>query len=107
MTRYTVPNYNDSFCRVILDGELFFFRFTYNVEGDFWTFGLWKDMDSVLFSTKMVPNIKLNAFITKEGLPKGSFYVISEVDQQITKDSFSSGAAYLAYVPENENLEVV
>ncbi|MBQ7445906.1 MAG: hypothetical protein IJS71_08260 [Clostridia bacterium] len=103
-TYYNIPTLNDSFNRQTVDGEQYYFRFTYNVEGDFWTFGLWADFDNLIFATKLVPNIPLNRAFSAEGMPKGTFYCLSEVTNVINKGAIMEGAATFAYVPEGEEL---
>ena len=36
-----VPDFNDSFSRVVLSGKEYLIRFSYNFEGDYWTFGIY------------------------------------------------------------------
>ena len=40
ITVITVPDYNDSFSRVVLAGKEYLIRFSYNFSGDYWTFGI-------------------------------------------------------------------
>ena len=39
ITVIQVPEYNDSFSRVVLNGKEYLIRFSYNYEGNYWTFG--------------------------------------------------------------------
>ena len=39
ITVIQVPEYNDSFSRVVLNGKEYLIRFSYNYEGNYWTLG--------------------------------------------------------------------
>ena len=41
ITVIQVPEYNDSFSRVVFSGKEYLIRFSYNYVGNYWTFGIY------------------------------------------------------------------
>ena len=67
-----VPEYNDSFSRVVLGRKEFLIRFSYNDSGNYWTFGMYdgnRNPNDTGF--KIVPNAPLYFFYQCHGLPDG------------------------------------
>ena len=63
ITVIQVPEYNDSFSRVVLNGKEYLIRFSYNYEGNYWTFGIYDGNRSpYVAGIKIVPNSPLNFF---------------------------------------------
>ena len=63
ITVITVPDYNDSFSRVVLAGKEYLIRFSYNFSGDYWTFGIFDhNRNPYVQGIKIVPNSPLNFF---------------------------------------------
>jgi len=95
----SVPNMNDSFSRVVLDGAQFLIRFTWNDTAQRWSFGLYNmQKEPLAAGIRMVPRFPLNLQIADEGFPTGIFGVYSKLDI-IGRDDFINGNATFAYIP--------
>ena len=97
MTTYSILPYENSFGRAVVGGKVFFFSFDYNSEGDFWSFGLWQNEKTLIYSTKLVKGIPLNAFFKIAGAPEGYFECVVKGDGELTKDAVLSGAVALIF----------
>lgn len=94
-----VPDMNDSLSRLVLNGQFFQIRFTYNDTKDYWSFGLYDDQDNpVAIGMKIVPGAVLNMFFGRTKLPKGVFGVITKLDR-IGRNDFQNGKAKFVFVP--------
>lgn len=94
----TVPNMNDSVSRIVLNGEQYGIRFTYNDTHDYWSFGLYDGLGNPLaIGIKIVPGIVLNMFFGVREMPKGVFYTRTKLDR-IGKDAFQCGDAHFAWL---------
>lgn len=103
-TVITPPDINDSFSRVVLDGKEYLIRFTYNDTNDYWTFGLYDGEQRPLAAgIKLVPNSPLNFFYQSNGLPDGTFGVLSDLDR-VGRRAFLDGKAKFVFIP-NQDLE--
>lgn len=103
-TVITPPDINDSFSRVVLDGKEYLIRFTYNDTNDYWTFGLYDGEQRPLAAgIKLVPNSPLNFFYQSNGLPDGTFGVLSDLDR-VGHRAFLDGKAKFVFIP-NQDLE--
>lgn len=92
-----VPDLNDSLSRVVLSGEYYQIRFTYNDTMDYWTFGLYNDQgEPIAIGIKIVPQAPLNLFFGVRELPDGVFGVFSSLDR-IGRDDFKDGKAKFIY----------
>lgn len=90
---------NDSFSRVVLCGTEYLIRFTYNAGGDYWTFGLYdQEKRPLVAGVKLVPNAPLNFFYQSNGLPDGTFGVISDLDR-VGRATFTEGKARFIFIP--------
>ena len=97
-----VPNLNDSMSRVVLDGKAYFIRFTYNDTFDYWTFGIYNNMNEpIVIGIKIVPQFPMNLFLTAYNLPFGVFGVISKLDR-IGRYDFRDGKAQFIFCPANQ-----
>ena len=60
-----VPDLNDSVSRIVLNGAVYFVRFTYNDTFDYWKFGVYdSQMEPIVIGIKIVPSFPLNLFYT-------------------------------------------
>lgn len=101
-TVITPPDINDSFSRVVLDGKEYLIRFTYNDTNDYWTFGLYDGEQRPLAAgIKLVPNSPLNFFYQSNGLPDGTFGVISDLDR-VGRRAFLDGKAKFVFIPDQD-----
>lgn len=100
MTKYiTVPDYNDSFSRVVLDSKELLLRFTFNTEGDFWSFGIYEINESpIVSSIKIVPNTPLNLWYIDSRIPFGTFGVQTD-KETLGRNSFVDGEAVFMFIP--------
>ncbi len=96
----SVPSYNDSLTRIILSGQTYFLRFTYNDTYDYWSLGIYDWEEKVLVSgIRMVPRFPLNLFCPD--FPQGVLAVFTDQDR-INQNSFQQEKAILAYVTEED-----
>lgn len=103
-TVITPPDMNDSFSRVVLAGKEYLIRFTCNDTRDYWTFGIYDgEQRPLVAGIKMVPNSPLNFFYQSNGLPDGTFGVLSDLDR-IGRRAFIEGKAKFVFIP-NADLE--
>lgn len=97
ITVITVPDYNDSFSRVVLAGKEYLIRFSYNFSGDYWTFGIFDhNQNPYVQGIKIVPNSPLNFFSLCHGLPEGLFGALS-AKQNIGRNDFKENHAQLSF----------
>lgn len=100
-----VPDYNDSFSRVVLSGKEYLIRFSYNCEGDYWTFGIYAhNRNPYVQGIKIVPNVPLNFFYLCHGLPEGIFGALSS-KQTVGRNDFRDKKAKFVFVPMEDLLE--
>lgn len=99
-----VPDRNDSLTRIVLDGKVYFLRFTWNMRGDFWTFGLYDALEQpIVLALKVVPNCVLNLYVTHLDLPNGAFIALTTEDRIGRKD-FQEGKAEFIYMTANQEI---
>lgn len=108
MTTYIqAPDYNDSFCRVVLDNEEYLMRFTYNAHGDYWSWGLYKDEETpIVVGIKIVPNFPLTFFYEDDRLPNGVFGCLSD-KETVGRNDFINESAVFIFIPNDDLLEDV
>ena len=107
MLQINVPDMNDSFLRVILEGETYLFRFTYNDRYDYWTFGVYITEEiPIMTGMKMLPCLPLNQYFRADRMPRGIFGVITE-QEKVGRYSFVNDEAKFVFIPENEIPEEV
>jgi len=95
----SVPDLNDSFSRVILDGEQYQIRFTWNDTAQRWSFGLYTmQREPIVQGIRIVPRFPLNMQIVDDRFPHGIFGAYCDYDS-VGRNDFTSGKAIFAYVP--------
>ena len=93
-----VPDMNDSFSRVVLDGTQYQIRFTWNDFAQRWSFGLYDMQRAPLAQNiRIVPRFPLNLQIVGNDFPFGVFGAYTEL-ARIGRDDFKNGAAVFGYV---------
>lgn len=94
-----VPDMNDSMSRVVLDNVAYHIRFTYNMDGDYWKFGLYDTQgEPISQGVKIVPNFPLNLFLGSADLPLGVFAALTKLDH-VGRNDFIEGRASFVYCP--------
>ena len=97
-----VPDMNDSFSRVVLDGTAYLLRFTWSDFGRYWTFGIYTSLqEPIVQGIKIVPQYPLNLQYIDDRLPLGIFAVYTE-KERILRDDFNDGTTIFAYVSANQ-----
>jgi hypothetical protein len=100
-----VPDYNDSFSKVALDGTEYLLRFTWNDVSMRWYFGVYTVLrEPIVQGLKLVPQYPLNLQYIDERLPPGIFGVYSKLSA-IGRSDFLDGKAIFAYIPSSEVTE--
>jgi len=94
-----VPDYNDAFSRVALDGRQYLLRTTYNASADRWSFGLYDMQKSpIVQGIRIVPKFPLNLHVVDDRMPNGLFGAVTRLDA-IGRRDFLEGRAAFVYVP--------
>ena len=94
-----VPDMNDSMSRIVLNGTVYYIRFTYNDTGDYWKFGLYNYLsEPIVLGIKIVPSFPLNVFYGVTKLPDGVFGAKSNLDR-IGRNDFKNGKAEFIFIP--------
>jgi hypothetical protein len=94
-----VPDLNDSFSKVVLDGTEYQIRFTWNDTAGRWFFGLFTILkEPIIQGVKIVPNFPLNLQYVDDRLPGGVLGVYTKLEA-VGRDGFKNGKAVFAYVP--------
>ena len=97
-----VPNVNDSFSRVVLDGEQYAIRFTWNMFANRWSFGLYTvQHEPIVVGIRIVPHFPLNLQLRDSSLPNGVFGVYTEHDE-VGRMDFVNGKARFVFVQNEE-----
>jgi hypothetical protein len=95
----SVPDLNDSFSRVVLDGVQYLIRFTWNDTAQRWSFGLFTTQKAPLAQgIRMVPRFPLNLQIVGDTFPQGVFGVYTDL-AAVGRRDFMDGKAVFAYIP--------
>ena len=98
----SVPDHNDSYSRVVLEGVQYQIRFTWNEAAKRWSFGLYTmQKEPIAINIRLVPRFPLNLQIIDERMPQGIFGVYSDLDA-VGRDNFLNGKATFAYIPAGE-----
>ena len=101
-TIISVPDHNDSFSRVVLDGVQYRIRFTWNEAAGRWSFGLYTMLrEPIAVGIRLVPRFPLNLQVVDSRLPKGVFGVYSD-NEAVGRGDFLGGRAQFAYIPPRE-----
>jgi len=94
-----VPDRNDSFSRVVLDGRQYLIRFTWNEAARRWSFGIYTmQREPIAIGLRMVPRFPLTLQIVDEDFPRGIFGVYTELPS-VGRQDFVQGNAEFAYIP--------
>ena len=94
-----VPNMNDSVSRIVLKGQQYNIRFTYNDTCDYWKFSLYDAMmNPIVLGIKIVPQFPLNLFYGVTQLPDGVFGAMTKL-QRIGRNDFLDGKAKFVFIP--------
>lgn len=101
-TEIGVPDMNDSFSRVVLEGVEYQIRFTWNMLSQRWSFGLYTSQRVPLaVGIRIVPSFPLNMQIVDENFPFGVFGVITQLDE-VTRNDFANGKAKFVYLSASQ-----
>lgn len=94
-----VPDMNDSISRIVLNGTVYFIRFTYNHTADYWKFSVYDSQNNpIVLGVKIVPRYALNIFYTVSKLPFGIFGVMTKLDR-IGRNDFRDEKAQFIFAP--------
>ena len=98
----SVPDHNDSFSRVVLDGKAYLLRFSWNDTVQRWSFGLYTvQKEPLAVGIRLVPGFPLNLQIVDDAFPNGVFGVFSDLPS-IGRQDFLKGKAGFAFIPANQ-----
>ena len=104
ITEISVPDHNDSFSRVVLDGVQYQIRFTWNETAKRWSFGLYTmQREPIAVGIRLVPRFPLNLQIVDERIPMGVFGVYSDL-KSVGRYDFLEGKAIFTYTSRKERL---
>lgn len=103
MVYFTPPDKNDSFTRIVLDGDEYLFRFSYNYYGGFWTMGIYQNENTpIVAAIKILPTFPVNWYFRQYiELPKGILAVITKLEK-IGRNDFANGNAQFVYATRDE-----
>ena len=81
-TTISVPNLNDSFEKVTLNGKVYYLRFTWNDYEQRWMLGIYDNLKvPIMTCIKIVPRYLLNLFCGIDEFSERSFYVDTELEE--------------------------
>lgn len=101
-TEIIVPDMNDSFSKVTIEGREYLLRFTWNDTKARWTFGVYTVMrDPIIQGIKLVPQFPVNIQYIDERLPAVMFGVYTNL-AAVGRYDFHNKKAIFAYVPVHE-----
>ena len=93
-----VPDMNDGFSRVILDGAEYLLRFTWNDSKERWYFGIYTVLrEPIVQGLKIVPHFPINIQYIDERLPSGIFGVYTNLEA-VGRSDFTEGRAVFAFI---------
>ena len=96
--KISVPDHNDSFSRVVLDGVQYQIRFTWSEAAKRWSFGLYTmQKEPIAVGIRLVPRFPLNLQVVDERMPLGVFGVYGDLDA-VGRGDFLNGRATFSYV---------
>ena len=94
-----VPNFDESFSRVVLDGRAYLLQFKYNHVAERWRFGVYTlKQEPIAIGMAVVPQFPLNFQVVDDRMPNGLFVVFSNFEH-IRRNDFVDGNATFVYVP--------
>ena len=101
-----VPDFNDSFSRVVLDGAQYLLRFTWNEFAKRWSFGLYTmQKEALAVGLRLVPRFPLNLQIVDDRCPFGVFGVYSNAES-VGRNDFKEGKAFFSYVSAKQVVDL-
>jgi hypothetical protein len=102
MLYITVPDMNDSLSSISIDGVLYYLRFTYNEENNYWNFGVYDENEEpIVAMVKIVPYFPLLYQYQDSRLPEGEFCAFSDYEQ-IQRQSFNQLEAEFVYFTKTD-----
>ncbi|MDR1687268.1 MAG: hypothetical protein LBS21_01490 [Clostridiales bacterium] len=102
----SVPDLNDSFSRVVLDGVQYLIRFSWNDTAKRWSFGLFTmQKKPIAQGIRIVPRFPLNLQIVDGVFPSGVFGVYTDLES-VGRNDFVSGKVVFAYISANQGATV-
>jgi len=94
-----VPDFNDSFSKVVLDNIAYLIRFTWNMAAKRWSFGLYSmQKEPIAIGIRIVPRFPLNMQIRDDRFPYCVFGAMTNL-ASIGRDDFKNGNAKFVYLP--------
>ena len=94
-----VPDFNDSFSRVVIDNKQFLIRFSWSGAAERWSFGLYTmQYEPIAVGIKLVPRFPLNLQVVDDRMPTGIFGVHSDLEA-IGRGDFLNKMAIFTYAP--------
>ena len=100
--KISVPDMNDSYSRVVLDGVQYLIRFTWNEAAQRWSFGLYTmQREPIAIGVRLVPRFPLNLQIVNDKFLSGIFGVYSDLES-VGRQDFLNGHASFAYISIGE-----
>lgn len=97
-----VPDMNDSFSRVLLDGTEYLLQFTWNDTKGRWYFGVYTVLrEPIVQGLKLVPQFPINMQYIDKRLPSGIFGVYTNLEA-VGRSDFANGKAVFAFVSSKE-----
>ena len=95
ITFVAVPNYNDSFSRVIIKNVPYLIRFSYLMADDCWVFGIYDvKQNPIIQGIKIVPGIPLNLQYIDDALPPVLWGVKTKLDRVGFHDFWDGNAEF-------------
>ena len=100
ITYIHVPDFNDSFSRIVLARRAYLIRFTYNSLIDRWRFGLYSvKREPIAVGLPIVPHFILNLQVVNSDFPAGAFAAFSG-SEHIRRNDFKENKAAFAFIQE-------
>lgn len=97
-----IPDMNDSFSKIAIDGTEYMLRFTWNDTKNRWYFGIYTVMrEPIVQGIKLVPKFPINIQYIDKRLPSGVFGVYTNLDI-VGRSDFNNNKAVFAYIPGGE-----
>jgi len=98
----SVPDMNDSFSRVVLDGKEYLIRFTWNATAQRWSFGLYTmQSEPIAVGIRIVPQFPLTFQVSSSEFPPGEFFATTRLDR-VGRNDFVNGNATFAYISRSK-----
>ena len=98
--KISVPDHNDSFSRVVLDGVQYQAHFSWNEAAGRWCFGLYTmQKEPIVVGIRLVPRFPLNLQVVDARMPQGAFAVDSD-NEVVGRGDFLNGTATFTYISQ-------